>query len=218
MPTIQELIVQSNASIRRLQADVENEQRFAGLLRDIAPSLPSGLPYVSVTPHVSYARVGLRLEYAKFEQVRGAVELLPPVPTVKFKDSCTSLRPAEFKREGRDEKGNRTAIFGAWVELENLTAPTAYVQWYAKVSDILVRCQAEFKDVSAVAKWAGKKSVRGGEVLLKDRTLTHKLSATDRIRWWTPPDGHVRATLLWPPETNLDEFFAVRELETVISG
>jgi len=206
--SLTDMLAKSEKTAAMWEEKAREEREFLATLKPLLLILPADLPYTNVTQHVCYSDAGLRLEVEKLSDVVALLQSLPPVEAVVYKDSCTTFKPASHtEKEQPSPRGVRTPISPMWVELDNVSGPTAKSVWYTKAGDKLVQVEVNIKNVHEFASWSGQKRMSHGSVFMADRKLNYKLSAPHRISWYTGAEYHLKATLYWSPGASIDDIF-----------
>jgi hypothetical protein len=212
MTALEEILRRSQQTARMWEDKAIDERQFFAVLSELIVRLPTDLPYSDISRHTAYAVACVKLRAVDLEASRPMVSALPPLPAVKIRDGCCSIRPAD----NVPERGEVSSILGVWVDFDNVTKPSMVLNWFTKVADVILKVETTVENVHQYARWTGHRRVTHGQVILENRTLHYKLNSSSKIKWWTPPESHLKVTVYWPTDATFEDVFRSAENEYIV--
>lgn len=204
--TIADLKSKLEAKQTRERKQAEIETRVINAL----PELPHVPKRISAIEHKADASV-------KFEFPRGAdfgaipaelMRLLPPVPAVRFKDSCTSYFPREKidakEREAADDaRGDLLNITPFLIVLETFQGQTEnIVEWWTKLDGLLVKVECSFAGGPIRHHKVEHRDDRTGRLIETIWHVDTALHLDERDKFWASAGEPNRMVFYWTCSTD----------------
>lgn len=130
-----EKIISAKDAAEGASKHAERENRNAETIVGIAAELPVGLPLLHIYPHGHKCAASIKLQYRTRAEAAAALDILPPVPVARVKDTFLSHIPAESITDKQHESAEvDTELLPAFWEHDALAGrPESWLQWWTRL-------------------------------------------------------------------------------------
>lgn len=194
----QQELAMIDEKIRKATEDLEAQRRLLMLLPDM---LDFHIAHVSRL----YGTVGsVTIERATREDVFLLLELLPPVPLVKCKDGCTSIRAEETvsdEQAARFAEINHIAPVTFKAAHGTINGGERQFDWITKLDGQLISVRVRITSDYALAQWSFNKRISNGSLYIENERFVSDLldGYALQIRWGSGgPEYTHDYTIYWP--------------------